>query len=338
MQLEPLLRAADKLCLSPRLFALDANKPSLLSDLGSPEVCVIGKINHFDDTRVENYAMAILASVARMKAREAKIVILYCDHLASRECLRGDLYRELLQLADHCIVPSRAMASLAHPYLNNSTPVTIIEDPWQVRLQPYTALKLGEPLRLAWFGSVSNIRFACSGISSLMASITSVPSVEFYILSHAKAIEMLKPVFYEAKPFAQRPWSLVPCVWNNKKQPDQLEKFLGSAHVAWIPSDPYDLLKAGISHNRLVDAVRSGCIPVASEMVSYLELRRIALLGQDHGALINDLLDDYTRISSKHEEIRSGLLDRFSPHYNASCWESILLKLSKSKINKNAGG
>ena len=37
------------------------------------------------------------------------------------------------------------------------------------------------------------------------------------------------------------------------------------------PIKPNDALKVGVSHNRLVDSVRSGCVPVASEMPSYLE-------------------------------------------------------------------
>ena len=36
----------------------------------------------------------------------------------------------------------------------------------------------------------------------------------------------------------------------------------------------------------LVDSVRS-FVPVASEMPSYLEMSKIALLGSDHGKLIN---------------------------------------------------
>ena len=74
----------------------------------------------------------------------------------------------------------------------------------------------------------------------------------------------------------KRPWSLELLAWDNHNQPEQLENVLGSAHFAWLPSDPTDALKAGVSHNRLVDSVLSGCIPVASEMKSYLELSKIA--------------------------------------------------------------
>ena len=119
LQLQPLFMAANKFNLNPRLMALDIDNPSNLNKLGSPDVCMIGKINHFDDHRVEGFAMAILAAVARMKARNAKLVISYCDHLASRSCVRGFLYRELLQLIDHCVVPSQALANLVRPFLRD---------------------------------------------------------------------------------------------------------------------------------------------------------------------------------------------------------------------------
>ena len=48
-------------------FSLDVDRPSILSELGQPEIYFIGKINHFDDNRVKGYAMATTRNVARLK-------------------------------------------------------------------------------------------------------------------------------------------------------------------------------------------------------------------------------------------------------------------------------
>ena len=327
LQLEPLYFAASKLGLSPRTLALDVTQPSLLNLLGTPEVCIIGKINHFEDDRVEGFAMAILAAICRLKAIKTKIVLLYCDHLASRDCVRGSLYRELLILCDHCIVPSNAMAQLVSPFLLNKTQLSVIEDPWQVQIQPYRNLADGEPLKIAWFGNTSNAPFVCDRLFNLMVSISSVPSVEFRLLSKQRAIDMIQPIFEENISSAIRPWTLKSFLWNHKQQPSQLERFLGSSHISWLPSDPRNLLKAGISHNRLVDSVRSGCVPVTSNMHSYSELRKVAVIGENHADLIDKVAVDYQRIAAKHDSIRVDYLNRFSPSHNLLCWEKVLRNL-----------
>ena len=159
MHLQPLCHAAENLGLKSRVLSLDTNNPGILNDLGKPLICVIGKINHHDDLRVEGFSMAILAAISRLKAARVKIIVSYCDNLAPLSCQRGSLYRDLLKLADHLIVPCEAMASLARPWINRALPISVIDDPWQVRLQPYPTLMQDEILKIVWFGNTNNIYF-----------------------------------------------------------------------------------------------------------------------------------------------------------------------------------
>ena len=62
-------------------------------------------------------------------------------------------------------------------------------------------------------------------------------------------------------------------------------------------------IKGGVSHNRLVDAIRSGSIVVASEMDSY-GVESIILLGSNHGDLINRLIQEYNRLIAKYDSLR----------------------------------
>ena len=101
-------------------------------------------------------------------------------------------------------------------------------------------------------------------------------------------------------------------------------------HVVWLPSEPKSPIKGGVSHNRLVDAVRSGSIVVASDMQSYQELSQLALLGPDHGGLINQLVPQYERLADKYAAFRSHVLRRFSPETNLKSWRRLLIDMTSN--------
>lgn len=335
LHLMPLFRAAKDLDLSPRLISLDTDDPMLLNELGDPEICVIGKVNHFDDARVAGFAMAILAAVARLKARNVKIVLLYCDHLAPLPCVRGHLYRDLLALSDHIVVPSLAMERRAKLFLPHPTQISVIEDPWQVSLQEYRLPQTGSPLRIGWFGNSNNVLFLCENLEKLMRSVSAVSSIEFVVLSNKVALDRAQVAFQESLSSAIRPWRIELVCWDDSRQPTQLEQVLGSVHIVWLPSNPESPVKGGVSHNRLVDSVRSGAIVVASNMESYQELSQVAILGSNFGYIINRLVPQYKRIAQKHDSIRVNLLRPFSPVLNRKNWNTLLSAILHEKNKKH---
>ena len=178
-------------------------------------------------------------------------------------------------------------------------------------------------------GNTGNVWYVTRYLGRLMQSINHVNSVELTILSSLKALQKVDRVFHSFKSLAKSDWSLKLIEWDDSKQPQQLEEALGSAHFAWIPSNPNDALKAGVSHNRLVDAVRSGCIPVASEMPA-IEMSKVALIGSDHGNLINIASQDYQRLALKHNGFRTEALAAFSPEINIKSWVQLLRRLSST--------
>ena len=164
-----------------------------------------------------------------------------------------------------------------------------------------------------------------------MSSVTAASSVELVILSNKFALKTAEEAFKKSLPSAIRPWSIQLIEWDDSCQPAQLEDVLGASHISWLPSDPKSLIKGGISHNRLVDSVRSGSMVVASNMQSYQELSRLALLGSDHGGLINHLISDYERLAYKYSSLRSSLLEQFSPKHNRDSWKQLLGELLADK-------
>ena len=206
-------------------------------------------------------------------------------------------------------------------------PINIVLDPWQVPLLKYTKFKPNEPLRLGWFGNANNAFFRCDKLGELMDSITAASSIELVILSSKVALNSIKESFQASLPSAVRPWKLELVEWDDSIQPDQLVQVLSSVHVVWLPSNPSSPIKGGVSHNRLVDAVRSGSVVVGSSMQSYCELKKLSLLGSDHGCLINQLLPEFDRLTAKYDSIRSDILEEFSPSRNNLRWRQLLNQL-----------
>ena len=131
-------------------------------------------------------------------------------------------------------------------------------------------------LRIGWFGNSNNVLFLCENLQELMSSVSAVSSIEFVVLSNKVALDRAQVAFQESLSSAIRPWRIELICWDDSRQPTQLEQVLGSVHVVWLPSNPESPVKGGVSHNRLVDSVRSGAIVVASNMESYQELSQVA--------------------------------------------------------------
>ena len=100
----------------------------------------------------------------------------------------------------------------------------------------------------------------------------------------------------------------------------QLQKLLADSDIALLPSNPRDISKAGVSHNRLVDALRGGVVPIASPMPSYLELSESSLIGSDFSEMIEYAEDRYTSLSQKFAKLREIILKDHSPQQNIINW------------------
>ena len=122
-------------------------------------------------------------------------------------------------------------------------------------------------------------------------------------------------------------WRIDYIEWNIDQQPEQLETILSLSHIALIPSNPNDPNKKGVSHNRLIDAIRGGCIPVASPMASYIELSKISLVTYDWARSIELAIKDYDRLCHKYSTLRPELIERFNPKLNSHQWKDIIKQI-----------
>jgi hypothetical protein len=328
LKLIPALRSAEDLGLQPRLLSVDIDRPEVINHLGSPRICVIDKIMSNKYDRICGFAMAILAAVTRLKNQGALICLTYSDHHASSENVVGSLYRDLLIVSDIVVVPCQAMADAVSQTLNKRPRCIVIEDPWQVREQGFTKWQEENPFRLAWFGNPSNVEYLCNELPRLMARAHGAKAYELTVLARRESIQRIDLVFTAAK--AIRPWRLVPLEWDTRRQPQQLESVLGESHACLLPSNYSDKKKIGVSHNRMVDSIRSGCIAIASPMPSYTELKKVALISNDLAGTLNQLPAEYERLCAKYSSLRAHELLRFSPERNHEQWTNLLRSVIQS--------
>ena len=156
-------------------------------------------------------------------------------------------------------------------------------------------------------------------LQNLISNSSPNYSYELTILTAQYALEEIKKTIGKLKA-AKSKWLFRLVMWQIKSQPTQLEHEIKSKHIAIIPSDPSDPLKAGVSHNRIVDACRGGCIVIANPMQSYKDLSDIALLGDNMTTLLNEATSNYSTYCKNLTYKREELLKKFDPRVNELSW------------------
>ena len=159
-----------------------------------------------------------------------------------------------------------------------------------------------------------------------MQNLGSERKYEITILSEFRALKKFKHSWDKLAP--PNHWRLRTVLWNQLDQPVQLERELFNAHITLLPSDPLDCRKCGVSHNRVVDSVRGGCIPIASPMDSYREIQQSCILTSNFSHTIKLVIDKYNIIAAHLNNSRSKILEEFSPEVNKKRWEFILREIT----------
>ena len=321
LQLMPAMTAARQLGFSVRAISLAGNS-GFLNNFDRPQVCVLSKMTLNHDQDINHVSSNALALCARMKARGVPIILLYCDHHAMYASPIGSLYRDLLGLADKVVTPTSKMAELANSYRSNLSSAVVVEDSCQIKRQRFGSLDEREPCRLLWFGNNSNLSFLTNILPNILVHCKAHSSFELTCMGRESALVRVRSIACKLK--SKRPWAFRYVVWDSLNQPDQLEIELARAHLVLIPSDPKNIWKLGVSHNRLVDGVQGGCIVIASPMPSYIELSKISLVGNDFPAMIDAAISQYSRLSLKYDSLRNKFLSRFMPASIQSCWRDLL--------------
>ena len=320
LQLMPALKSAAELDYSVQILSLHSSHYQHFRNIKQSKICLIGKMSANTEDLLLNMTVANLAAVTRLKSNGATVVLQHSDNTFYGNTTLKEFYKDLMQLADYIVYPSKSLCEITQPFVRNGAKQAVIPDPWQL-LESHKPRELnaGETVKLIWFGSNKNITYLVDNFRQLLERSNSDRLYELTILCNDWAVKEFKRGIRDIKePY--RNWTIRAVRWKIDAQPQQLEAEISRAHIAIIPSNPLDPLKAGVSHNRIVDAIRGGCITIASPMQSYRELSSIALLDENIGDALNEALANYSTYSQKMYIEREALLEQFNPINNHANW------------------
>ena len=272
------------------------------------------------EERANIFTMINLATIARFKRKGIPILVIYSDHHTCKPDIMGEFHKDILSLASSVICPTQKLVELAKPYTTEETRFQVIKDPWQFNSQNQFKGTLDSNfIDLIWFGSASNATYLAEILPSLIKNTKTKRNIRLNILSTSIGHQIILASLNKNLK-SPRKWSINFTTWDPNKQPYQLQKLLADSDIALLPSNPRDISKAGVSHNRLVDALRGGVVPIASPMPSYLELSESSLIGSDFSEMIEYAEDRYTSLSQKFAKLREIILKDHSPQQNILNW------------------
>lgn len=325
LQTRPMIKALIRLKYNISIVSLNKNfQLSDLKNLEKYDLCVITKMrahNLIDDE--DQFSQFHTCCTLWLKRNGSKIITIYSDHIARHDSPNGELYKNILYLSDHVITPSNKLKTLAKSACKTPIHHSVIEDPSILKRTAFKPIQPGSPIRIIWFGNPPNLKYLAIILQKLMTKSNSSYSYELKILTSdigIKEFDKLLKLF--EIPFH---WNIKYVLWDPNNQPFQLEKELSNANISLLPSDPRDPKKNGVSHNRLVDSIQSGCIALASPIESYKELSRACLIGDDFSSLLDFSIKHNKRLCAKYSKLRPEILERFDPKLNIKKWENALV-------------
>lgn len=330
LQLVPAAHACVSLGLRPRVMALRSESARDFDGLGRPEICLVGKLSHPSEEVQQRIGVANVAAIARLKRKGVPIGLIYSDNIALDDASsRSEMARDMIEYAHMVIFPSKAMERIGKELIEPGKRMGVIEDPWQVSEHPFATQSRERETRIIWFGHSSNAKYLLDVMEELLSARTSSNTRIFTAMSDRVTLMIIRDKLHSLR--LKNRWQIRLVEWVHDRQPEQLDRELAWNHIAVIPSDMNDPKKRGVSHNRAVDAIRAGCITIASPMQSYRELEGCLLLGNNFGDLVSKACTDFSELSREFEANRDRVLQRFSPESNMERWKNVISDLRLSR-------
>jgi hypothetical protein len=329
LQIKPLIKALGN--LGYRTSAASLNTTFHLSEfdqLQDFDLCIASKMRSHESIDDNLFSQFHTCCALHLKRHRTKLITIYSDHVTELKSIDSELYKNLLYLSDHVITPSKKLKISASKAIAKTLPISIIEDPCQLRKQEFNNLNPGETIQILWFGNSPNLEYLLKEINGLFNNSNQSNTFQLTILTSKHGLEHIERKFNSRS--IPKHWSLRLVLWNINNQPEQLESELSRANISLLPSDPLDPRKNGVSHNRLLDSIQSGCIAIASPVDSYIELSKVSLIGENFPKLLDFAVENYPRLCNKYSRFRDAALQRFNPELNIKKWEAAIQQTMNS--------
>lgn len=333
LQLHPALIACQKLGYQIEIWSLHNSHPEHLEEIKNVDLCIVGKISTNSEQSANDFTMINLALLARLKRKQVPILLIYSDHHCCKKDTTGYFYKGIVGLANVIVCPTKRLIQELKSYASENIIYHQIEDSWHFEeTNDFKWEPKINSINLLWFGSTSNIQYLIEVFPKLILSVNTSRDINLTILSTKIAhAHFHKAIDYNI--IGIKNWKISYRLWDSNQQPLQLRRELDKAQLTLLPSDPKDPSKCGVSHNRFVDSIRGGTIPIASPIESYLELSELGLISDDLPSMINYAENNMEKIWEKIRLIRDQKLARFSPQRNHKNWKKIILSIDRSGVH-----
>ena len=331
MQFKPALDAAVNAGFTSEVFSLHSENYADILKIEPADICLVTKMSANTKKLNQSMVTANLAALTLLKSEGSKIVVQYCDNIfASTTNLRNDLirfYNCIFEMADLVVFPCEKLKTMTATYLRKDVKTFVINDPWQLS-EYHEPRKLvpDKRCRLVWFGNNKNVPYLLKALDQIFNVSPSKLKFLLTIIGRKEAHNItLEHIKKSGKIYPN--WRVRFVEWSDTRPVKQLEEELSKSHISIIPSDPNDPLKAGVSHNRIVDSIRGGCVTIASPMDSYMEFKDTAILGDDFGKLLNQAIKEYEIYCNKISLSQATKLEKFNPEANKKAWKAFWVGL-----------
>jgi len=302
--------ASTRLRIVPCIKALKNNKFSVTFGEFIPHQShsvIVGKIGSHD---IHLRSEAWLTEITNAKSRGSSIFLDYTDHHLGFEGPMTQFYKSVIELADHCIVPSSAMACLLSNFYDGL--ISIIEDAIEVSPQPVKKSVTSISPTALWFGHASNINFLIDFINS---SEFLMSGCNLIVLSNEQGLD----IFSRNSLRLIDPQKIRLGLWS-------VESMLSAASIAdfsIIPSDVSNPRKLGVSSNRLITSFALGLPTAADHLPSYQEFSDCYI--DIRGPLFDRMVDKPLNFSNLATSAQLLYVDRFNSELIGQQWLNLLV-------------
>ena len=264
------------------------------------DVCVIGKVGGFE-TGLKHKAW-----VDQLRNFKGRIVLDFTDDHLSHTTVMSVFYADCLQLAHQVVCSSVWLQSVVEQRF--AGPVRVIEDAIDVPIVP-PKNRIGDPLRVLWFGHASNMR----GLTDFLPLLPRNRALEMVIVSNPQGLQMLHGYKLPSPMMTVRPrvWSL-----------SEMMRAAQESDICIIAVEQSSMRKAGVSANRLLTALTLGLPTAADTVPSYADFSPYfsALRTSAFHELLHSPLDASHQVQAFQREVPA----RFSMKAMGQTWLDFL--------------
>jgi hypothetical protein len=289
-----------------------------LARFGEPVAAVLTKLPSSRIAEGGETMKALFDWMTQWRRAGRRLIADVSDNYASMGHPRLLEFQNALAREAELVVPCEALRSELQP--GAAHPVSVIEDPYERETAAAVRTTVSEPLRLCWFGQFSGptLKSVTEALLQLGAHLEGRPAI-LTVVAGARQLTDIRQ-FAAAMAGVNPSLELRFTQWSVEATWSAIEE----SDYVLLPQDGGDPWGRVKSHNRIVETLRCGRLPLATPIPSYLELSDYACvrpsLAEAFDWAVANADEARRRVDAGQEYIET----RFSPQVIAEKWSRLL--------------